>query len=155
MKASLWLFPWFLVCWLAGSTHAQAQNEEQAVREVVKSLFDGMRSGDSSVVRQAFLPDASLQSIVFTKEGTTKVQKEAIPNFVKAVGTPHDKVWDEQIYDLKVLLDGPMAVVWVPYKFYLGGQFSHCGVNAFTLARVGTTWKIAGITDTRRRDNCL
>ena len=155
MKASLWFLLLSLASLLAESTHAQTPNDEQAVRAAVKNLFDGMRAGDSSQVRQAFLPDAFLQSVVVAKDGSTKTQRETIQNFVKAVGTPHDQVWDEQIYDLKVLIDGPMAIVWAPYKFYLGTQFSHCGVNAFTLARVGSTWKIAGITDTRRREQCL
>ncbi|HEV7346720.1 nuclear transport factor 2 family protein [Telluribacter sp.] len=137
------------------TTTTQAQTDETAARAVVDQLFTGMRSGDSSLVRRAFLPDASLQSVTTAPDGAVKVRKDAIQGFINAVGTPHDEVWDERIYDLKVQVDGPMAIVWVPYKFYLGSKFSHCGVNAFTLVRTTEGWKIAGITDTRRRDNCL
>ncbi|GAB3169845.1 nuclear transport factor 2 family protein [Telluribacter humicola] len=137
------------------SANAQAPGEVAAARAVVDQLFTGMRSGDSSLVRRAFLPDASLQSVTTASDGTVKVRKDAIQGFINAVGTPHDEVWDEQIYDVKVQIDGPMAIVWTPYKFFLGSKFSHCGVNAFTLVKTTEGWKIAGITDTRRRDNCL
>jgi hypothetical protein len=48
-----------------------------------------------------------------------------------------------------------MATAWVPYKFYRGRQFSHCGVNAFTLIKLTSEWKIGSITDTRREEQCL
>ncbi|WP_247235833.1 nuclear transport factor 2 family protein [Telluribacter sp. SYSU D00476] len=134
---------------------AQTKSEESAARAVVDQLFTGMRSGDSSLVRRAFLPDASLQSVTTASDGTVKVRKDAIEGFINAIGTPHDEVWDERIYNVKVQIDGPMAIVWTPYKFYIGSKFSHCGVNAFTLVKTTEGWKIAGITDTRRRDNCL
>ena len=70
---------------------------------------------------------------------------------MKAVGTPHKEQWDERIYDVKIQVDGPLATAWTPYKFYFGENFSHCGVNAFTLIKTDDGWKISGITDKRRR----
>jgi hypothetical protein len=40
------------------------------------------------------------------------------------------------------------------YSFYLGDKFSHCGVDAFLLARDGTEWKVVSLADTRRRQGC-
>ena len=74
--------------------------------------------------------------------------------FIRAVGTPHKEVWDERIYNVKITTDGPMAIVWAPYKFYRGETFSHCGVNVFTLIQTANGWKIKEITDTRRKENC-
>ncbi len=131
-----------------------AQADSMAVKVVVNRLFTGMRTGDSSLVSQSFTADATLQSVSLTPDGTIKVGKDAIDGFVKAVGTPHNEVWDERVYDLRIQVDGPMATVWAPYKFYLGEKFSHCGVNAFTLFKTENGWKIASITDTRRKDEC-
>ena len=47
-----------------------------------------------------------------------------------------------------------LASVWVPYEFYLGDKFSHCGVDAFHLARFEDGWKIIGLADTQRREGC-
>lgn len=49
-------------------------------------------------------------------------------------------------------MDGPLATAWTPYAFYLGDTLSHCGTNAFQLAKLKDDWKIIQITDTRRKD---
>lgn len=61
---------------------------------------------------------------------------------------------DERIQFDVVKVDGPLASVWTPYKFYFKGQFSHCGVNSFQLVRVNGEWKIQYLIDTRRRNDC-
>lgn len=143
-----------IVAILLGNAPARAQSDPIDVQAAVDRLFTGMRTGDSSLVSQSFTADATLQSVSTTPDGKAKVNKGAIAGFVKAVGTPHKEIWDERIYDLTIQVDGPMATVWAPYKFYLGEKFSHCGVNAFTLIKTETGWKITSITDTRRKDEC-
>ena len=125
-----------------------------AAREAVDKLFTGMRNGDSTAVRSVFTKTAALTSISKNAADSTVTHKGSVDGFVKAVGTPHKDKWDERIYDVKVSIDGPMAVVWAPYKFYLGDKFSHCGVNVFNLIKTGSGWKINDITDTRRKDAC-
>jgi hypothetical protein len=51
----------------------------------------------------------------------------------------------ERGFDLQVRVSGPLATVWVPYDLYLNGQWSHCGVDAFTLLKVGGQWRIASL----------
>lgn len=130
-----------------------ADAEKPAVMAVVTRLFDGMRAGDSAVVRSVFHPKAQLSTAV-VRQGTPSVEFEGIDGFITAVGTPHAEVWDERIKNPQVLIDGTFATVWVDYGFYLGGKFSHCGVDAFQLAKVGTDWKIIALADTRRRQGC-
>ena len=137
---------------LCFSSLAIAQ-EAVDVRDAVDVLFDGMRNGDSTAVRASFLPGASMQSVVASEEGTV-IHSDSVDRFVVAVGSPHDKIWDERIYDVKILIDGEMASVWAPYRFYIGEEFSHCGVNQFVLAKQAESWKILNITDTRRKTDC-
>lgn len=138
-----------------GNAKVQAQAARVEVRATVDQLFTGMKMGDSSLVAKSFTADATLQSISVAADGKVIASKDGISDFVKAVGTPHQEKWDERIYDVKIQVDGSMATVWAPYKFYLGEKFSHCGVNAFTLIKTDEGWKISGITDTRRKDGCL
>lgn len=121
------------------------------VRAVVDRLFDGMRAGDSTVVRAAFHPEARLQSAVL-RDGAPAVVSTPIDDFVRAVGTPHDAVWDERLSDLHISVDDPLAQAWMRYEFHLGDRFSHCGVNAMQLVRTSAGWQILQITDTRRPD---
>lgn len=144
-----------LACMFFGALPAIAQIEQSEVRAVIDQLFTGMRSGDSTLVRKSFTTDATLQSVVTGPNGATDSPKSSVEGFIKAVGTPHNEIWDEQAYDVVIHIDGPMATAWVPYKFYRGGQFSHCGVNALTLIKLNNGWKIGSITDTRRKEQCL
>jgi hypothetical protein len=63
-------------------------------------------------------------------------------------------MWDERVAHEVVHQDDGLATVWMDYTFYLGGKKSHCGVDAFFVAKEGTEWKIIAIADTRRRDGC-
>lgn len=136
---------------LHGQNH---EDDETAVREVVDRLFDAMRAGDSAGVRAVFHPQARLIS-VFERDGQPQIHVEdSMEGFIAAVGTPHDEVWDERIWDVEVRIDGRLATVWAEYAFYVGDRLSHCGVDAFQLARGEEGWHIIQGADTRRREPC-
>ena len=128
-----------------------ADSEEVAVRAVIDRLFDGMRAGDSTAVRASFAPSMRLMTVA-TRDGGSMLRETPADRFVEAVGSPHDAVWDERIWDVAIRRDGPLASAWVPYAFYLGDELSHCGTNAVQLAKLDEAWKIVQITDTRRTD---
>lgn len=136
--------------------HLKAQSNEikADVISVIQDMFDGMRKGDSTMVRSVFDPTARLQTTILDKKGKPSIQSEDISGFVAAVCTPHDQVWDERIWSYDVKIDGNLATVWTDYTFFLGEKMSHCGVNAFQLFFNGEDWKITQITDTRRNENC-
>lgn len=134
--------------------NAQERSEEQAIREVIAQLFNGMRAGDSSMVSDVFIEQAKMQSISVDPTGEVRLVDTSLSNFLKAVGTPHDEIWDERILDYEIQVDGAMASVWTPYQFYRGQNFSHCGVNSFQLAKMRSGWKIIYLVDTRRREGC-
>jgi hypothetical protein len=146
--------PLVLLFIFLGVGRAIAQDPHQEIRATINHFFDGMRSGDSSLVRSTLAMESSLSSILWNSKDSLVITRESTEHFIKAVGTPHDIVWDERIYDLKILVDVPMATVWAPYKFFAGEKFSHCGVNVFILAQSKKGWKINSITDTRRKTDC-
>ena len=132
-----------------------AQNNDAEIREVIDKLFKGMKSGDSAMVRSVFLRDNSFSTISKNSRDSVIVRSDGnAEGFIKAVGTAHKEIWDERIYDVVIKTDGPMAIVWAPYKFFLGDTFSHCGVNVFTIIQTANGWKIKEITDTRRKTDC-
>jgi hypothetical protein len=67
---------------------------------------------------------------------------------------PAGDVWNERIYDPEVRIDGNVAQVWAYYTFHRNTTFSHCGVDAFMLVKVGSTWKITQLADSRRTEGC-
>lgn len=140
---------------LGGASRAFAQDGSADAMAVVKRLFDGMRAGDSAVVRSVFHPKARLLSSS-VQNGKPILAIEASPdNFVRAVGAPHTQVYDERIWNEKVMVDGPLASIWVDYAFYLGDKFSHCGIDHFLLGRDDQgRWSIVELADTRRTVGC-
>jgi hypothetical protein len=132
---------------------ADRKKAEIEAYKPIQQLFDGMRKGDSSMVRTAFHPSAKMQTI-YEKNGTPKIGEESYLKFAEAVGTPHPEIWDERITNYEVKIDGRMAAIWTEYSFYLGDKFSHCGVNSFQLFKDETGWKIIYIVDTRRKEGC-
>ena len=143
-----------LMLLLSGSVFAQ-QSSTDAVKQTINTLFDGMRKGDSTLLRSVFAKDMILQSIANDASGKAILTTEKADGFVKAIGTPHKAVYDERITFGTINIDGDLASVWAPYKFYLGDKFSHCGVDVFQLMRTADGWKIIYIVDTRRKDNCI
>lgn len=143
----------FLAAFL--STHGMAQNTKQEIQTVIETLFDGMRAGDSAMVASAFVKDAIMETVAMNRDGEVTKNTGSLSSFLQAVGTPHDKVWDEKIASFDIKIDADLATVWTPYQFYIGENFSHCGVNSFQLAKLDETWQIIYIVDTRRALNCI
>lgn len=132
-----------------------AQHDKEAIQQTINRLFDGMREGDSAMVHAVMAKDIVMQRVTQSEEGATFVQTSDPQRFLNAIGTPHEKVWDERIAFGPILIDGDLASAWTPYKFYLGDKFSHCGVNSFRLYRSDTGWKIFHLVDTSRKENCI
>lgn len=150
----------FILALIFFINHGKAQKDtlisaEQAAINAIKTLFNGMRAGDSTMLRSVLHPEAHLQSSFTNKEGVPVLRSGSIDGWVKSVGTPHEEIYDEKIWSYKVRVDGNLASVWTEYTFYLGEELSHCGVNAFHVVNTTSGWKIAHITDTRRRKDCI
>lgn len=133
---------------------AQTSMDEAAVKTTIKLMFDGMRKGDSTQIKNAFMPGATLQTITKNKEGDVSVRTDDIGKFAASVVKSPTFALDERLSRIDVKIDAELATAWTPYVFYYQEKKSHCGVNAFTLVKVSGNWKIQSIIDTRRKDNC-
>jgi hypothetical protein len=134
--------------------NSNAQTSEDSVKATINNMFKGMKDADGQLLRSTFTDSAILQTIVQTKEGKTIVRNESVQGFIDFVSKQKKGAADERINFGTVLVDGPLASVWTPYKFYFEEKFSHCGVNSFQLVRLNGEWKIQYIIDTRRRQGC-
>ncbi len=132
----------------------KAQTAADSVKKVIATLFDGMKNSDTALLISAFADSAILQTITKNKAGNLVVENETVKKFAAMISTIPKGDADEQVvYDV-VKIDGPLAMVWAPYKFYYKGIFSHCGINSFQLIKVNGQWKIQYLIDTRRKNNC-
>ena len=148
-------FASLLLLAFARPTLAQkASPETEAVKQTVAAFFDGMRRGDSTMVRRTLAPAAVFHAFGGKPGQSATLEIESINGFLKDVGTPHPEIWDERVQFERVLIDANLASVWAPYEFYLGSKFSHCGYDSFQLVKLADGWKIAHVIDTRRKEKC-
>jgi hypothetical protein len=140
---------------VASATGARAQDPESAsVMAVVQKVFDAMRTRDTSLLSVAFDTSARLVG-VRTRDGASTIALTTASQFGGAiVRAPAGDVWHERIFDPEVRIDGDVAQVWAYYTFHRNKEFSHCGVDAFMLRKVGAQWKITQLSDSRRTTNC-
>lgn len=134
---------------------ARAQDVERAaVLATAQKVFDAMRTRDTSLLRQAFDTTARLAG-VSTRGGPPTVRLTTPAAFGAAIASaPAGDVWNERMWDPEVRIDGDVAQVWGYYTFHRKNAFSHCGVDAFMLLKVGSEWKITQLADSRRTTGC-
>lgn len=129
-------------------------SDRDAILATVQKVFDAMRTRDTSLFSQAFDSSARLLG-VSNRGGSSSVTLTTPAQFGAAiVRAPAGNVWNERIYDPEVRVDLPVAQVWAYYTFHLNSTFNHCGVDAFMLVKVGASWKITQVADSRRTEGC-
>ena len=157
MKKLELLFVAVVIIFLGGNLYAQEDldKDSREVKQVIIDLFDGMREGDSTKVAALFGKEVQMYTSFTNKEGELMLKEGELATFLMAIGSPHDKIWDEKIWNTKVNVDEGIAQVWTDYAFYVGTDFSHCGVDAFHLVKDASgNWKIMHLMDTRRKEGC-
>ncbi|MEL6255941.1 MAG: nuclear transport factor 2 family protein [Bacteroidota bacterium] len=143
----------FFILFVFNSGLTAQDSAEDEVKAAIMQMFDGMRAGDSAQVHAVISDDAEFYTST-TREGKPMLFNGSLDRFLKGVGTPHDKVWDERISKLNIQVDDNLATAWMNYSFYAGEDFSHCGVNTMTFHKGEKGWKIIFLADTRRKEKC-
>ncbi|MGW8265612.1 MAG: nuclear transport factor 2 family protein [Longimicrobiales bacterium] len=130
-----------------------AQTAEDEVLAVVSGLFEGMRAKDAETLKSLFHPDA-LMTGTGMRDGSYQVTMNPPDGWISSISSFTGGEIDERFYDPKVEISGPLASVWTEYDLYVGGEFRHCGVDAFHLALTDDGWKIVHVADTRVQEGC-
>jgi len=118
-------------------------DEQEAVLETVQRFFDSMASRDTIMAHQALLVDGKSFSTAETQDGV-RISGFSHRDYLDGLATGTDQ-WLENMWDAEVRVRGTIATVWAPYQFRINGEFSHCGVDAFSLVKTEDGWRIASI----------
>lgn len=153
MRFAHFLFAAASVAVLSQSSAGAQTSDREAILATVQKVFDAMRTRDTALLAQAFDTTARLAGV--SNRGTPTVNLTSPAQFGAAIlRAPAGDVWNERIYEPEVKVDGPVAQVWAYYTFHRNATFSHCGVDAFMLLKVGGAWKITQLADSRRTEGC-
>lgn len=156
MKMPVYLFlliPFLFVLQPFPSNSSAEPNETSEVEQVIQDLFDAMRAGDGESAAALFTENATLHTVI-PDGGDAELRETDLGRFTELIGDSEPGELDEQLTSLEVFVDGALATAWMEYRFYAGGEFSHCGVNSMNLMKGEEGWKIFSVVDTRRQDAC-
>ena len=127
---------------------------EQAIRAPIDMLFNGMKARDTMMVISAFTANGRLVDIR-DRNGQTTVGSTAPADFARGLlRAPAGQALVERYWDLEIKVEGNVANAWAKYDFHVGDRFTHCGIDAFQLAKTHEGWKIVQIMDTRQQTGC-
>ena len=143
----------FLFCCIAISSTitVDAQDEKKDVLAIAQQFFSALEKGDTVTLRSLFLDDARNY---FVQEKDTKVRAGSrLPKNFKA---DKDRVVRERFIKdgVDVMVHNRIAVVWGSYNLWINDKFSHCGVDAFTLLKTDTGWKISSLSYSMETEGC-
>lgn len=125
-----------------GTLAGQPASDERAqVLAIADSALLAITQGDMAMLTDLMLPEAVLFPTV-TRDGAvryslrTRAEQRASTGYAGVV----ERGWDGE-----VRINGPVAMVWLPYDLYRSGEWSHCGVDVFTLIKHNGAWRIASL----------
>ncbi|MEM8562149.1 MAG: nuclear transport factor 2 family protein [Pseudomonadota bacterium] len=141
MKKALILMIATLACATPGANEDAKQQLEKEIMATVNRFLHAVNTADTALMEELIRPEAMTYARIQESHGkfTTKARQQA--HFLEDLR--QDPQYYERIWDPVILVDEQIAAVWAQYDFYVGGEFSHCGTDLFTLVRENGAWKIA------------
>jgi hypothetical protein len=142
---------YLIICLLFCSTLAQSQSEEQAVKQTVNDFFTYLGTQDTVLLKEIVYIEGQLWTVNNFNE-PSRIRNRF---FKDDMGTfnPESRLREvPKSFDIKI--HNGLAMAWVPYEFYVNDEFSHCGVDIFTLVKTEDRWKIANCSYTLEKEGC-
>jgi hypothetical protein len=122
-----------------------AAQEAPAAREQVLALVDSalaaINRNDPVALTDLMLEEA-IQFRAFVVDGVPRYRARSR---AEERAMRYDQAVVERGFRPEVRISGTLANVWLPYDLYLGGKWSHCGVDQFTLVRTAAGWRLAAM----------
>jgi len=134
-------------------TSARAQNPKAEVMTAVNEFMRGLKTSDLSLLN-ARIDSTTRFTLVRPGPDGSRVIVLSGADFVKVATRPDQPPIDEPIRNPVVQIDGDVATVWVEFQVRQAGKVSHCGHDAFHLARVGGQWRIINLIDSYQPTGC-
>lgn len=126
-------------------------NDKAAIKEVINSFFESLELQDADLYRSTMVADAQiwrLNNMQSPPDLDMRYSKDDIDDLKS------DRIWKETALSFDIKVHKGMAVAWVPYTFEVDDEFSHCGVDIFTLMKTSGKWKIVSTAYTVDADGC-
>lgn len=125
---------------LTAQTAAPFPDARAAVIAVADSALAAITRGDfialtDLMVREGVMfPTSTRGGVTKYSVRTREAQRTAALNGIVERG-----------FAPQAMVNGGVAMVWMPYDLYVNGAWSHCGADVFTLVKSSGVWRIASL----------
>jgi hypothetical protein len=124
----------------ASAQAAPAPDARAAVIAVADSALAAITRGDVVALTDLMVPEGVMFP-TSTRNGVTRYSVRTR----EAQRTSALSGVMERGFNPQALVNGGVALVWMPYDLYVNGAWSHCGVDVFTFVKSNGTWRIASL----------
>lgn len=142
-------------CFLAGDTHGAAdpnEAEREAIIATVNAFFTAMRSRSAKDFAEILTSQGQLHGYSETEDGL-QIVSVSYDEYVSSLQSGEGQLV-ERMWDADVQVHDRLATLWAPYDLYIDGQFSHCGIDVFTLLKTADGWRISGGVFSMEKTGC-
>lgn len=132
---------------LAATPPSDATDETAQVTAATEAFLEAIGNPDRTVLAAHMIPEGVI--FVHNRMNPMAPRIDAVPvarHLEQWLGRQGRFI--EQMTITKVLVDGDMAQVWGPYRFLRNSELSHCGINALSLVKTESGWKVANASFT-------
>lgn len=140
MRLTWVVFAIALTTWLGSDqVGGQAGGEEKAAIDVATSALAAITQGDMTALTDLMVQEA----VMFPTSTQAGVSRYRVRTRAEQRAALMTRKITERGFRPEARVSGPVAMVWYPYDLYVDGQWSHCGVDVFTLIRTDGKWRIS------------
>lgn len=149
MKSIFLLFSLLSGFGLAAQT---TNNDQQAVLEKVNKFFEALEKRDTILYKSLVMPDAQVWTVRSRNDSLINTMRTCNEDVTRLAASKN--LIEEKPLSAEIKIHKDIAVVWMPYTINIGGKFSHCGIDVFTLLRTPDGWKMVSLAYSIEPDGC-
>jgi hypothetical protein len=126
--------------------------EEMAVLGTIDRFFAAMTARDTTAMARTLVRAGNLH--IASMDASSPIRTVTNLEYLMRLAKGTER-FVERYWDAAVQIDGTVASATMPYDFHVDGNFSHCGVDLFTLVKGPEGWRIACVAYTRQTEGCV
>jgi hypothetical protein len=136
------------------SAPSETSLREAEVIAVAEAYLRALSDRDGAKLRALSLPGGSVHAVDLADDGSLwRIRSRSLEDDAVTIAEDSDPLL-ERMWDPIAMVHGPLAMVWTPYDFWVAGEWSHCGVDIFTLVETDDGWKVSSISYTSEVADC-
>jgi len=126
-------------------------NTKQQIKNVINHFFESLEMKDSLLMQKTTVKEAQIWRR-YSDENPVRVDMRFSKDDLPKMHAYSN--FKEVALDFEITEHNGIAIAWVPYEFWIEGEFSHCGIDVFTLFETDGNWKIMSAAYTIEKKNC-